>query len=283
MPHPLLSLSKIDQGPGNFLNAAGKVFAIFDERSQDSGNISYGVEIDGERFFVKTAGSPGTHHRCLPHADRVALLRNAAQLARECDHPALPPLRHVIENSLHGAFLVYDWVDGELIGVPKERRDDPKSSYQRFLHLPTEEIIQALGTLYETHAALAALGWVAVDFYDGSMIYDFEKRRLWLVDLDMYHKGSFTNEMGEMFGSSRFMAPEEHTSGAVIDERTTVFTMGRAAAVFLSDGTLDRKPFRGPDALYEVVLHACRENRADRFCFMSEFYSTWNKIVSDLT
>jgi serine/threonine-protein kinase len=73
-----------------------------------------------------------------------------------------------------------------------------------------------------------------------------------IVDLDMYHQGPFTNEMGRMFGSKRFMAPEELELGAQIDERTTLFTMGRTAAVFLSDNSLEREPFRGSDALYEV-------------------------------
>ena len=30
-----------------------------------------------------------------------------------------------------------------------------------------------------------------------------------VVDLDHYQLGAFSNEMGRMFGSSRFMAPEE--------------------------------------------------------------------------
>ena len=62
--------------------------------------------------------------------------------------------------------------------------------------------------------------------------------------------------MGRMFGSSRFMAHEEFERGARIDERTTVFTMGRTAAVLLSDGTLERRPFRGSDALYTGSLVA---------------------------
>ena len=40
----------------DYLNDAGRVFAVFDERTQDSGNISYGVDVGGQRFFVKTAG-----------------------------------------------------------------------------------------------------------------------------------------------------------------------------------------------------------------------------------
>jgi len=44
------------------------------------------------------------------------------------------------------------------------------------------------------------------------------------------------------------MAPEEFELGALIDERTNVFVMGRTALVFLSDGTLNAEAFRGTRA-----------------------------------
>ena len=78
-----------------------------------------------------------------------------------------------------------------------------------------------------------------------------------------------------MFGSSRFMAPEEFERGARIDERTTVFTMGRTAAVLLSDGTLERRPFRGSNALYEVVRRACYEDPGKRYDSMAAFFAAW--------
>jgi serine/threonine-protein kinase len=52
------------------------------------------------------------------------------------------------------------------------------------------------------------------------------------------------------------MAPEEFTKGVLIDQRTTVFTMGRAVLVLLSDGTTAPEAFRGPRALYEVAARA---------------------------
>ncbi|RKU07061.1 hypothetical protein C6502_17440 [Candidatus Poribacteria bacterium] len=89
--------------------------------------------------------------------------------------------------------------------------------------------------------------------------------------------------MGRMFGSSRFMAPEELEWGARIDERTTVFTMGRTAAVLLSDGTLERRPFRGSDALYDVVRHACHDDREKRYGSMATFFAAWmDAHVSEL-
>jgi len=277
--HPLLDIEYIEETPDVYLNAIGCVFTIFGERTQDSGNISYGVRIGNESYFVKTAGDPDDALpglRALRHPERVLLLRNAIRIHCNCDHPALARLYQVIE-SLNGPLLVYQWVDGELIRSDHAIRNDSCSTFQRFRRLPASEIIRALDVVYELHHQLAQSGWIAVDFYDGCMIYDFKDKELHLVDLDNYREGPFTNKMGRMFGSSRFMAPEEFELGALIDEQTNVFTMGRTAAVLLSDGTLNRPPFRGGDALYEVIRRACQNGRSKRFASMADFYGAWQK------
>ncbi len=274
MPHPLLDLRQIEEPPEAYLNAAGEVFAVFGDNTQDSGNISYGLRVGNERCFVKTPGRPDDLRPYSPHPVRVDMLRNAARLSRTCAHAALPRLHNVIESP-HGPLLAYDWADGELLHVSRENRDDPRSPHRRFRDLPSEEILLALDVIFEVHHRLALLGWIAVDFYDGSLIYDFERWAVHLVDLDNYHEGPFTNEMGRMFGSTRFMAPEEFQLGAAIDERTNGFTMGRTVAVFLSDGALAREPFRGTDALYEVMRRACREDRSERFESMAAFHAAW--------
>ena len=51
--------------------------------------------------------------------------------------------------------------------------------------------------------------------------------------------------------------------------------MGRTAAVLLSDNSLDRQPFRGKEAQYEVMSRACCENRDERYVSMAEFYTAW--------
>jgi serine/threonine protein kinase, bacterial len=78
-----------------------------------------------------------------------------------------------------------------------------------------------------------------------------------------------------MFGSTRFMAPEEFELGALIDERTNVFVMGRTALVFLSDGKLNADTFRGTRALFEVVAKACDPERSRRHDSMASFYHAW--------
>ena len=57
--------------------------------------------------------------------------------------------------------------------------------------------------------------------------------------------------------------------------RTGGRSLGRTAALFLSDGTLDRPPFRGSNALYDVIERACRHDRSQRFGSLAEFYAAW--------
>ena len=263
-----------DLAPAIYLSQAGTVFATFDVRTQDSGNASFGVESDGRRWFVKTAGDPADHRPFLPHRERVALLLNAQRLARAVSHPALPALQGITQSAW-GPMLIYEWVAGELVGVPAARRTDPESAFQRFRRLPVDELTEAISTILDAHLELCRAGWVACDFYDGSIIYDFSHRRTWLIDLDSYHLGPFTNEMGRMFGSTRFMAPEEFERGARIDERTTVFTLGRMISVFLGDGDLGAGGFRGNESQYRAMLTACSLDPAARRQSVAELVGAW--------
>ncbi|MDE0198471.1 MAG: hypothetical protein OXK78_09770 [Caldilineaceae bacterium] len=274
MSHPLLNTEVIEQTPGVYLNKTGDVFALFDAQVQDSGNISYGIQVGQQRFFVKTAGDPHDPRPFLPHEERVALLHNAVRVRRSCSHNAIPQLHNVIESA-HGPLLVYAWVDGELLHAGSATRQDPHSAMQRFRRLPRPEIMEALKVIFDLHCELANAGWIAVDFYDGCLIYDFACHELHVVDLDMYRESPFVNEMGRMFGSSRYMAPEEFERGAFIDERTNVFTMGRTAANLLSDGTLDRSVFRGSDTHHDIVLKACSDEPGMRYASVGDFYAAW--------
>jgi serine/threonine-protein kinase len=275
MNHPLLDVQRVDHPPAEYLAGIGHVLTVFDERSQDSGNVSYGVLVAGQRFFVKTAGQPDDTRPFLSHAQRVDLLRNGVRVWQSCRHPAMPRVYDLIETPA-GPMVVCEWAEGELLRCPADRRGDPTSSFQRFLRLPVERILRVLDVVYDLHDVLAALGWIAVDFYDGCILCDFARDQVRIMDLDHYHQGPFTNEMGRMFGSSRFMAPEEFQRGARIDQRTNVFTMGRTAAVLLGDGTLDRKPFRASDALYEVVRRACEPKPNLRFPSLAAFHHAWS-------
>lgn len=273
MQHALLDVDRTSDAPEDYLGANlganARIFARFGPETQDSGNLSYGVEVDQARFFVKTTDPDADV--LLDHSSRVQLLRNATKIAARCQHSVLPQLLNVIESAT-GPMLIYQWVEGELL---RARPGDSDSAHERFRALDVDIIVRMLERVVSLHTALRKDDYVAVDFYDGCLIYDFSAAQLHVVDLDNYEQGAFFNSMGRMFGSSRFMAPEEFEYGAKIDERSSLFNLGRMMAIFLSDGTLQRVPFRGSSALHEVMVRACEPRPADRYPSMVEFHAAW--------
>ena len=216
------------------------MFATFDERTQDSGNVSYSVEVDGRRYFVKTAGLPEASQPYFDHTERVASLRNATRLAESASHHTLPKLGQVIESPT-GPMLVYDWVAGDLV----------RGCLARLRGLSPNEIGALLTEIYDLHRELTCLGWI------GGLLRRRDDLRLRPVPRPR-HRPRRTHELG-----------------ATIDERTTVFTMGRTAAVLMSDGSLDREPFLGTDRQLDVMLRACEEDPNDRFQSVAELYAAW--------
>ena len=273
----LLETRHTDLSPESLVQQAGQVFTVFGSDTQDSGNVSYGVRAGDQRFFLKTAGAADAQAP-LDRPDRIALLRNAIALHRSVTHEVLPALRNVIETP-DGPVLVFDWVDGELLRVEEAQRSDPASPHVRFRRLPVANILSALDQILELHNRLASAGWIAVDFYDGALIYDFAANALHVFDLDHYQRGPFINRMGRMFGSSRFMAPEEFQLGAQIDERSTVFTMGRTIVELLSDSGVT-STMRGPAAVAEVAGRACQPDPRDRFGSLRELCRAWAEARS---
>ena len=274
-----LSVADIDQPASAYVARHGRVEREFSHLTQDSGNVSWIVEAPEGRLFIKTAGTgaslpPGAPTPYFDHSGRVRLLRNAVDLARSCDHPALAALLNVIETPA-GPMLVYRAAPGELIGAPAALRADPASAYQRFANLPAAAQLPVFDTLIDLHRVLAGQGWVAGDLYDGCLIVDFDTLTLHVVDLDTYRRGPSRNDMGRMFGSRRFMAPEEFEFGAPLDQRTTVFTLGRLVRHFTTRLTEDAGCFGGPAGLGAVVAQAVEPAPEDRFPTVAAFASAW--------
>ena len=247
--------------------------------AQDSGNVSWLVDQPGRQVFVKTAGPdrpppPGAAIPYFDHAGRIKLLRNAIELAVSCPHPALPELLNVIESP-HGPMLIYAAAPGELVGVPAERRSDPTSPYQRLARLAGPDRLLIFDTLIDLHDALARLDWVAGDLYDGCLMVEFASLRLSVIDLDTYRRGPGVNDMGRMFGSTRFMAPEEFELGAALDHRTTVFTLGRLVWHFGTGLTEMVADFCGADRLATVIQRAVELDPDARFPTVADFADAW--------
>ena len=251
-----------------FVSRWGRIFQVFDD--QDSGNICFGTEQNGERFFLKFAGAPTARYQGDP-ADAVERLRYAAGVYRDLKHPALIELLDTVETE--GGFLtVFRWTDGVCMG-----KQYPESRKQ-FFTLPMEKREQVFADILDFHLMAAARGYVAVDFYDGSILYDFKQQKTVLCDIDFYQKRPFVNEMGRLWGSSRFMSPEEWEKGAEIDEISNVFLMG-SVAFALFGGELDhaREKWMLDDRRYEVALRAVSPLRAQRFASLKELQTAWRE------
>jgi len=265
VPHPLLETSALDEPVDAYLRRLGRVFRVFDR--QDSGCVSYGVELAGERWFVK---APTTAVAAVPLGRAIAF--HAA-----VRHPAIIPLRNAIDAT-HGPVLVYPWVDGEVLyhatRPPRMSRADPASAIARFRREAIPAVEGTLDELIDAHLVVARAGFVAVDLYDGCVIYDFAARRAALCDLDEYRPGPFTVEGDRLPGSTRYMAPEEHRRGARIDERTTVFNLGRAVRLLLDAGD-DERAWRGTAAQLAVVARATRDEPSERYPAVAELAAAW--------
>ena len=271
MSPSLTDISKIDIGIEAYLAQVGDVFRVF--RDQDSGCVSYGVLAGGKLWFVKHSDDPRG----------LVSLRRARILHSRIRHQALPPLHRAFETP-GGLALVYDWVPGDLLYYPTrsvaEQRQYPAFPPVRFRALPLGRILDSLDTIYDVHLLLAAHGFIAVDFYDGCIIYDIELSRTYLCDLDEYHGGPFTLNVDRLPGSRRFMAPEESQRGARIDQVTNVFTLGRTALLLLGDGTASMESWKGTDAMKEVVVRATSPERALRHQSVREYVEGWRSAAS---
>ena len=261
--HPLLNVEKIDTDIESYLIDIGDIFRAF--RDHDSGCTSFGVAVEGGRWFVK--------HSDVPIA--IQRLGQAIHLNSIVRHKALPRLRHSFETD-DGFSVVYDWVDGECLRPARPPEVHPRD---RFRALPSDEIIAALDVIYDAHLLIADHGFIAEDFYDGCIIYDFEKKEVHLCDFDNYHSGPFVNEVGRLFGSSRFMAPEEFQRGEPIDQTTNVFTLGRTAFVLLGDASDSKEAWKGTDAMWSVVKKATNEDRTLRHQSVRDFVEDWRSAI----
>lgn len=148
------------------------------------------------------------------------------------------------------------------------------------MQMPLETRIQVFDDILDFHAHVAKKGYVAIDFYDGSIMYDFIKHKTIICDIDFYSKAPYINNMGRMWGSSRFMSPQEHQSGAQIDEITNVYTMGATAFALFGDGR-DKclEKWKLSEKLFSIAKRAVSNERSRRQQFIKELIAQWRAAL----
>lgn len=86
------------------------------------------------------------------------------------------------------------------------------------------------------------------------------------------------NQMGRLWGSSRFMSPEEYQLGAVIDEVTNVYTMGATAfALFGNDRDKCIEEWKISKELFNVAQKAVSKERDKRQQTIEQLLEEWRE------
>lgn len=265
-----------------WLHNYGKLFNVFDQ--QDSGNICFSLENENKKFFIKYAGAPTINYEG-KREDAIARMKGAIPLYRDLKHPNLINLIEDFEVS-DGYACVYEWVEGECLHAHWNFEEYPKYTHPqspnyKFRSLDLSKKLACLDRVFEFHLMVVEKGYIAVDFYDGSIIYDFNTNNTMICDIDFYQKSPFVNNMGQLWGSSRFMSPEEYKAGADIDEVTNVFTMGAIAFELLGNNTeRSINEWSASQDLFTVAKKATSPERNERYKSMKEFYAEWTNSMN---
>lgn len=253
----------------SFMERYGTAFRVFDD--QDSGNICFGTEKEGKRYFVKFAGAP-TARGTVTKQEAVGNLEKALPVYRALRHKNL--IRFVGDEAVGGGHaMLFEWTDGISMG-----RMYPQSK-KRFMALPLSERRQVFGDLLDFFIYLHDTGYVAVDFYDGSVMYDIQRKQTVICDIDFFEKKPYVNEMGRLWGSERFMSPEELQKGAGIDEKTNIHTLGVMAFALFADYDRDEKAWPLTREAYAVAVQATQADRGLRQRSFREMKMQWEAAL----
>ncbi|MCI9408695.1 MAG: serine/threonine protein kinase [Oscillospiraceae bacterium] len=277
----------------SWLKSLGTVFAVFSQN--DSGNISFGVNSGREKYFVKAAGL-NTLESSVTTAEAIETLRSAAVIYENIKHPNLIELvKHCRVDDIYIA--VFKWAEGDCLfdywNFEKYQGNSQIiAPAERFKRLPAERRIKSADILFSFLDKTSKSGYAAVDFYDGSIMYDFSNNTTTICDIDFFRKKPTFNDIGEDYwGTKRLKAPEEYILNAVIDEVTNVYTLG--ALLFnnyfgnytesevqlrYAQNRFTPCSFEKWDLnkqCYEAALKAVEPDRSKRYQSIENFHRAW--------
>lgn len=275
-----------------WLKKYGRAFWCVDETG--SGCIAIGMEDRGEKHFLKIAGVNTIEAQVGPE-ESVGFLKRGVPLYQDLRHPNLVRL---VEAYPYENFYVavFQWIQGECLfdhwNFDAYKKDRTlKSPKEKFRELPVEERLEAVEVLFSFLEHVNRKGYVAVDFYDGSIMYDFENHKMTLCDIDLFRKAPAVNDMGEgWYGTKRLKAPEEYVEGSIVDEQTNVFTLGALIFEFFGNFTDDQvrqryqlnrfdpctySQWQLNETRYKAAGKAVSQDRSKRYKTIKEFWDEW--------
>ncbi len=279
-----------------WLKKYGTAFWGLDETG--SGCICIGMEDAERKYFCKIAGV-NTIEAEVTTNESVKILKEAVRLYHDLKHTNLIK---IIEEYDYNQFyvVVFEWVDGECLfdhwNFETYKRKEIKSPKDNFKELPICKRLTAIEVLFSFLQNVNQKGYVAVDFYDGSIMYDFSTDTTTICDIDFFKKAPVINDKGfEWFGTKRLKAPEEYIKGAVIDEQTNIFTLGALIFDFFgnfSDEEIYQRycnnefipcplsDWQLSEESYRVARKAVSPDKKERYYSFAEFFGEWKAANS---
>lgn len=283
----------------SWLKRYGRAFWCVDETG--SGCICIGMEQEDKKYFCKIAGVNTIEAEMTPQ-ESVQILKNAVSLYEELKHPNLVKIIETYEyDKLYVA--VFEWVDGECLFdhwnfETYKKNHLLKNPMERFRELPAGKKLAVVDALFSFLQNVNRKGYVAVDFYDGSILYDFATDRVTLCDIDLFRRNPVVNDRGmEWYGTKRLKAPEEYIQGSVIDERTNIFTLGALIFDFFGIYSANkikqryvqncfvpcsRWNWQLNEDSYKVAEKAVSAGRQERYQTFEDFSDDWHKAVASV-
>lgn len=255
----------------SFLKKYGAVFKVFDD--QDSGNICFGIQHNDRKIFVKFAGAP-TEQFNGSTDEAIERLQSSAFVYQSLHHENL--IKFIKSEKVgHGFALIFEWCNGECMG-----RMYP-ASRKKFIDMNVELKKKVFDDIISFFIYIASEKFVAIDFYDGSILYDFDENKTIICDIDFFRKMPVVNDMGRMYGSSLFQSPEELKFGEVIDEVSNVYTIGATAFALFADFDRTGNKWILSKKSLKVAQKAINDDRCKRQKSIAEFAVEWkNSLLS---
>lgn len=277
----------------SWLNDYGTVFSVIDETG--SGCISFGIKKDNKKYFFKIAGAK-TVNAEISEKESIKLLKEAAVKYKDIKHKNLIKLVDAFEYK-EFYVVIYEYAEGECLfdhwNFDRYEKTKEITPLMKFKSLPVEKRLKVADKLFSFFESFIDAGYVAVDFYDSSIIYDFENDDVTFCDIDLFRKMPTVNDLGkDYFGTKRLKAPEENELGATIDEQTSLFTLGAIIFDMFSNisNTEERykkgcfipnkfDEFELNNNIYNVLLKATAYDKNDRYKTVKEFREDFYKNI----
>lgn len=160
----------------SWVNDYGIVFSVIDETG--SGCISFGVQKDNKKYFIKIAGAK-TVEAEISEQDSIDLLKDAVEKYKNIHHQNL--IKYIDSFDINEFFaVIFEYADGECLfdhwNFEKYKNDSTLiTPIQKFKKLEISKRLDVVYKLFSFFETFINAGYVAVDFYDSSIIYNFEK------------------------------------------------------------------------------------------------------------